>query len=657
MGRTVASMVRVGAALGVALAGAAGASAQVPTVSIEDMRVVEGSGGPWDRLVTVTLSAPTSSTVSVPWSTVPGSATAGVDYGPNASTVTFPPFSTTQEFPVSIVGDTVDEWSPRPNTDEVFFIDLDVPTTGNATLLKSRASVTIVDDDRAYPGLQLVSAVADGNPVSGGRVRLQWRVPPASAVSGPVTDVLVRWNAGAGCAAPADAGAPATGQFWLSVRGVPVKQPGETQVVEHAPLPFVQHCYALFAVYSAPTTTPTTERATVVATPFDSAAPNLVAWAYSVAGSFPSVVPPTVGLDAVYTVSTDGVVHAMERGEAGGAWPAPWNPVGLGKPAHNRSPVVPLAYGSRLFVGTESGEVHSVDAGNGAIAWSRSQAFNDTQLSPLLAGAVQGTPAGLFTAFAGQNDLILVGTNFGTSDNTFYMLDPVKGGNAGPIYSHGAMGGVPGMGVVDYLSNRVYFLTTSTSGTLWAFDLGVPGSPGLTPSALAGGNPVPLPGSGTSPVLRNGRLYFGTTNGDVVVRRVFDGAMPAINLSDGQVKGFIFPDRRNGDLYLSTNTRVWAVSDTIEPSAPNLFPRWFVDDIPSPSIVLHWPNTNFLYVGGGDGRLYQIDVSSADPKGTKKSVLLEPGSQVGAPSLDGPRSLVLVGSATGVVYAVRVPLP
>jgi len=221
-------------------------------------------------------------------------------------------------------------------------------------------------------------------------------------------------------------------------------------------------------------------------------------------------------------------------------------------------------------------------------------------------------------------------------------------------YSHGLLGAVEGMEVVDYDNNRVFMLTTATSGTLWGFDLGTAGSPSL--NAL-GGYPVSLGTANGSPVLRNGRLYFGTANGEVHVYRLANGAQSTLGLSDGEIKGFVFPDRRNGDLYFSTNSRVWGVSDTLEPSSPMLTPQWFVDDIPAPSIALHRTGTDFVYVGSGNGRLYQIDAAAADPKATKKYVELEAGSQIGAPSLDGPNNLVLVGSATGVVYAVRVPLP
>jgi Calx-beta domain/PQQ-like domain len=644
--------IRTAVALAVAMAGAAGASAQLPTIRIDDVWVVEGSSGTWDQSVTVTLSASSSSTVSVPWSTADGSAIAGQDYVTRTGTVIFPPGVTTQTLSVGIIGDTItNEWIPTTPRDEAFFVQLGTPT--NATLLKGRATVTIIDDDRTLPGLQFVSAVADGS-AGGGRVRLQWRVPPSTS-SGAPTDVRVRWNEGSSCIAPAtDTSLPVSGEFLLSNPPLPtlpatVKPAGETQVFEHLGRPFVKHCYALFAIYGA--STATTERALVSATPFDAAVPNRVAWAYST--GFPDVVPPTVGEKAIYTVSTDGVVHAMGRGVGGGAWPALWNPVGLGKPAHNRSPVVPLPYGQRLFVGTEVGEVHAVDGEYGAIAWSRSTAFKNTQLSNT--PGVQGTPAGVFTSWGGQNDAILVGTS--ATPSTFYMLNPETGDDI-TTFSNGSLGGVLGMPVVDYPANRVYFLTTSTAGTLWAFDLGLPGSPGLTPISSPVAYPVGfVGGANSSPVERNGRLYFGLTTGYVYSCRLSDGAGASspLNLADGQVKGFMFPDRRNTDLYLSTNTAVWGVRDTLDPAAPNLIPRWQVI-VPSPSTALHWPNTNYLYVGSGNGCLYQVDVSVANPLSTKRSVLLESGNWIGAPSLDGPNGLVLVGSGTGVVYAVRVPL-
>jgi hypothetical protein len=647
MGRAWAWVRRATAVLSVVLAGTATARAQTPTMTIADIRVVEGSGGGVaDYQITVTLSAASAFPVDVSWSAVNGSAAGASTPGPGvdfinagsfgSGAVHFDPGATSQPITIRVVKDDAIEWSPTLQLDEAFFVDLGPPV--NATIRKGRGTVTLLDDDRSEPGLQFVSAVSDGT-ATAGRNRLQWRVPPAPV---PPADILVAWNSGSSnCVPPVDAQpASAQGQRLISLDGLPVGAPGQTQIWAHleeavgVPLvPNKRYCYALFTVYS-PGPTPTTERVTIQATPFD--AGGFVKWSYAT-GS-PDVVPPTVGTDAVYTVSTDGVVHAMGRGDLGGPWPTVWNPVALGKPAHNRSPIVPLPAGSRFFVGTESGEVHAVDGKNGA-----------SQLPHL--GGVQATPAGLFKTWGGQNDMMLVGTNATAGANAFVALDPANGFTL-PSYTSAAMGGVKGMAVVDYGGNRTFFLTSASSATLYSLGLGAPGAPSLTLSVLY---PKAYGGASGSAVLRGDRLYFGTDDANLRALRLGDGALGTLGSGDGPVKGFVFPDRRNGNLYFSTNGKVQAFQDDLSPSGPALTALWSVNDIPNPSIVLHRPGTDLLYVGGGDGRLYEINVADADPQGTKKVVLLEAGAQIGAPSLDGPNNLVHVGSSTGVLYAVRVP--
>ena len=72
--------------------------------------------------------------------------------------------------------------------------------------------------------------------------------------------------------------------------------------------------------------------------------------------------------------------------------------------------------------------------------------------------------------------------------------------------------------------------------------------------------------------------------------------------------------------------------------------------------VLLVPGSHFVYVGGDDGKLHEIDVSG-DPA-TIKSVTLGDGkATVGAPSLDWNNNLVHVGTEAGIFYAVEVPLP
>jgi hypothetical protein len=76
----------------------------------------------------------------------------------------------------------------------------------------------------------------------------------------------------------------------------------------------------------------------------------------------------------------------------------------------------------------------------------------------------------------------------------------------------------------------------------------------------------------------------------------------------------------------------------------------------TPSAVLYVPGSNRLYVGGSDGRLYEIDVSGASPV-VKPEPLGDATALVGAPSYDRDNSLIHVGTAAGIFYAVAVPLP
>jgi hypothetical protein len=109
-----------------------------PVVSIADAAVKEGDAGSTPAAFQVTLSVATTDTVSVPYSTMPGSA-GPADFMAASGTLTFPPGATTASISVLVLGDTLDE----PN--EAFVVSLGTPS--NATLARDRAQGTILDDD------------------------------------------------------------------------------------------------------------------------------------------------------------------------------------------------------------------------------------------------------------------------------------------------------------------------------------------------------------------------------------------------------------------------------------------------------------------------------------------------------------------------------
>jgi outer membrane protein assembly factor BamB len=225
--------------------------------------------------------------------------------------------------------------------------------------------------------------------------------------------------------------------------------------------------------------------------------------------------------------------------------------------------------------------------------------------------------------------------------------------------------------VLDYGTGRVYFTSrrgpSVTKPTVWCVEVDITGM--MTP--CPGWTFPDLDDIDASPVLNNGRVYVANNAGMVYSLDATDGtAGTALPTGDGPVKGFLFPDRRGSDLYFATDTMVWSVSD----SAGTLTSNWTWSDggTLEPSIVLQWPGTDFLYFGSKDGRLYQLDFSSAAPADPCAApscyveVLGGGVDHIGSPSLDigvvppdvSPgKKLLHVGSESGVLYAVEVPLP
>lgn len=124
-----------------------------PAASITDVTVTEGNSGTVDAVFTVTLSRPSTGTVSFAYATANGTATVVLDYQAAASTVTFAPGDVSETITVKVVGDAIDE----PN--ETFVVNLTAPV--GATLADAQGTGTIVDDDAAA-GLLSDTATAGG---------------------------------------------------------------------------------------------------------------------------------------------------------------------------------------------------------------------------------------------------------------------------------------------------------------------------------------------------------------------------------------------------------------------------------------------------------------------------------------------------------------
>jgi len=114
-------------------------SAQTPTLSINDITVPEGDNGFFQWDFTITLSAPSTQTVSITVSTQSGTATSDVDFVAGSLVLNIPPGRTSQTIGVLIAGDLAVEGT------ENFTVNLSNP--GNATIADGQGVATIIDDD------------------------------------------------------------------------------------------------------------------------------------------------------------------------------------------------------------------------------------------------------------------------------------------------------------------------------------------------------------------------------------------------------------------------------------------------------------------------------------------------------------------------------
>jgi hypothetical protein len=118
-----------------------------PAISIGDARITEGNSGTIPLTFDVTLSAPSSQTITVQYQTEDNSALADGDYVTTSGTLTFEPGVTSQTITVPIIGDDVAE------AIESFRVRLSNPT--NATLGGNPGTGTIVDNDSGVPGVRV----------------------------------------------------------------------------------------------------------------------------------------------------------------------------------------------------------------------------------------------------------------------------------------------------------------------------------------------------------------------------------------------------------------------------------------------------------------------------------------------------------------------
>jgi hypothetical protein len=168
-----------------------------PVMSIDDCAVNEGNAGSVVCGFTVSLSAPSSRTITVNYATANGTATAGSDYNSASGGLTFTPGQVSKPVDVTVLGDAAVE------VDEDFVVNL----TGavDATVGDAQGRGTILDDDApslasnelVHGAMEMADLAADPGPVADVDLYRLAQDPRASyevvvdATSGDVDPVVV----------------------------------------------------------------------------------------------------------------------------------------------------------------------------------------------------------------------------------------------------------------------------------------------------------------------------------------------------------------------------------------------------------------------------------------------------------------------------------
>ncbi|HEV7428831.1 MAG TPA: Calx-beta domain-containing protein [Thermoanaerobaculia bacterium] len=181
-----------------------------PSITINDPSVVEGNTGNNPNMsFVITLSNPTSITLSVPFSLADGTAIAGSDYQTNSGSFSVFPGNLTAQVSIGIIGDA------NVEPDETFFMKLG--SLSGATIAKSQGVGTIINDDGlASPGISISDVtVTEGN---SGTVNANFNVFLTASSASTIT---VNY-------ATADNSATVANSDYVSKSGVLTFTPGQT---------------------------------------------------------------------------------------------------------------------------------------------------------------------------------------------------------------------------------------------------------------------------------------------------------------------------------------------------------------------------------------------------------------------------------------------
>ncbi len=379
-------------------------------------------------------------------------------------------------------------------------------------------------------------------------------------------------------------------------------------------------------------------RKEIKATPVDNS-DGVIRWVYNTSAA--ALTPPGFYPGYVYICGNDRILHAIDINS--GTWPNGVKPFITDGPIQSRPVIVKRDDNFSVFLSSQDGRVYAI---NGEI-------LNEIWHSDILSKMLIASPVGMFTEFGGAIDALFIGTRNSGDYNSLIALNPDSGSkiwefnNGADSDITKAIGVINGSPYVDYINNMVIFNSRkpqwNNTPTMWAL------SP-INGNLIWTGDSKD---SDLSLTVEDNMIFTADISGRVTALNETDGSLLWVySPNDGAVKSHIEKDWFNNLLFFSTTNSVFCLKYD-EGSAELAFK---IDSIPNPSAPVVNGFTQKAYVGGSDGYLYEIDYSDPTSPVIKKHKLGE-NVVIGEASIDVFDNLLFVGSSSGEVFCIGIPLP
>ena len=336
-------------------------------------------------------------------------------------------------------------------------------------------------------------------------------------------------------------------------------------------------------------------------------------------------------------------------------------PVSVGGTVSGRAAVIDGADSSIghdvVYAPGQDDFIYAINSGTGAFDWIVSPAS-----VPFVAGASVQLKAFSGVGYTLAQDLVVVGTH-NTATTNANQIFGLNANTGSVIWTHtGAPGPNTGLDIinsepmVDYANNAIWVTSRSNGGTaqpsLWKLD------PNLGTVLFSA---------------KLGPIDYGPTlapQSDVLFVSVNGGALTAIDPVTGVTFGSVNPGDggvKNSaavatltmpyNVVFTTNTQIWAYQFSCA-TTPCLagggtFTKlWGGTAVNNPSAPLTFYGISKVYVGGGDGKIHELDVNTGVDG---KQRLLNTSVTVGDVGIDLVLNNVLASASDGRSYAFAIP--